>query len=106
MPKINCSVETCSYNQNHYCCASIVNVGGKGAVTTEATCCGSFLNKLGYSNLAQYTNERGEPDAILCRVDTCAYHRNEHCTLQEIEVGCLKEAEIYTETDCLSFERK
>jgi len=106
MPKINCSVETCSYNQNQYCCASIVNIGGKGSVITESTCCGTFLNKLGYSNLAQYTEARGELDAILCRVNTCAYHKDEHCTLPEIEVGSLKEAEIYTETDCLSFDRK
>lgn len=107
MPKINCGVESCSYNHNHYCCASVVNVGGKGAVSTNATCCGTFLNKLGYSNIAQYTNVRGELDAILCRVDTCAYHKDEHCTLNEIEVDSLnKEAEIYTETDCLSFEKK
>lgn len=106
MPKINCSVDTCSYNQDHYCCASVVNIGGKGSTTTEATCCGSFLNRLGYSNLAQYTDRRGDLDAILCKVDTCAYHRDEHCTLNEIEVGSLTEAQIYTETDCLSYERK
>lgn len=106
MPTINCSVETCSYNKEHICCASVVNVGGKGSRTTEGTCCGTFLNRLGYSNLAEYTEERGSTDAILCRVETCAYHKNEHCTLDEIEVGSLKEAEVYTETDCLSFEKK
>lgn len=106
MARINCSVDTCSYNQEKNCCASIVNIGGKGSIITESTCCGTFLNKLGYSNLAQYTDARGEIDAILCRVETCAYHKEEHCTLNEIEVGSLKEVEVYTETDCLSFERK
>lgn len=106
MPKINCSVGTCSYNQNQCCCASVVNIGGKGAMTTECTCCGTFLNKLGYSNLAQYTDGRGDLDAIMCKVETCAYNKGDHCMLQEIEVGSLKEAQIYTETDCLSFERR
>lgn len=107
MPRINCDVKTCSYNQDRICCASIVNIGGKNSATTEGTCCGTFLNRLGYSNLAQYTENRGNDlDAILCRVETCAYHKDEHCTLKEIEVGSLGDAEIYTQTDCLSFERK
>lgn len=108
MHKIKCSVESCSYNQDNCCCANIVNVGGKGSTDNCDTCCGTFLNSLGYSNLAQYTENRGGVDAILCRVSTCAYHSDEHCTLQEIEVGNEKgmDAEIYTQTDCLSFRKK
>lgn len=106
MPKIRCSVDTCSYNQNQCCCASVVNIGGKSAQANECTCCGSFLNKLGYSNLAQYTDIRGDLDAILCKVDTCIYHQGEHCTLDEIQIGSNKEAQIYTETDCLSFKKQ
>lgn len=106
MPRISCSVENCSYNQAQCCCANIVNIGGKGAQDNCDTCCGSFLNNLGYSNLAQYTNNRGGLDAILCRVDTCAYHADEHCTLNEIEVGSSEEVDIYTETDCRSFKKK
>lgn len=106
MPRINCSVENCSYNQQECCCASIVNIGGKGAKQSCDTCCGTFLNRLGYSNLAQYTENRGGIDAILCRVDTCVYHESEHCTLNEIQVGSKEEVDIYTETDCLSFQKK
>ncbi|WP_054740041.1 DUF1540 domain-containing protein [Cellulosilyticum ruminicola] len=106
MPRINCSVENCSYNQQKDCCANIVNIGGKGAQDKCDTCCGTFLNRLGYSNLAQYTENRGDIDAILCRVDTCEYHANEHCTLNQIQVGGAEEVDIYTETDCLSFKKK
>nr|WP_302597099.1 DUF1540 domain-containing protein [uncultured Cellulosilyticum sp.] len=107
MPKISCSVGTCSYNQDQQrCCASIVNIGGKGSQDSGCTCCGTFLNRLGYSDLAQYTNNRGDIDAILCRVDTCVYNTSEHCTLNEIQVGSKTEADIYTETDCLSFKKK
>ncbi len=106
MPRIDCSVGNCSYNKEQVCHASIVNIGGKGSKTTEGTCCGTFLNKLGYSDLAQYTEARGDTDAILCKVDTCVYNKKEHCSLNEIEVGSLKEVEVYTETDCLSYEKK
>ncbi|MBE6022165.1 MAG: DUF1540 domain-containing protein [Cellulosilyticum sp.] len=107
MPKINCSVENCSYNQGKYCCASIINVEGKGANITETTCCATFLDRMGYSNLqvdaACHSNEL---DAILCKVDTCVYNKDRHCSLQEIEVGALTKPEVYTQTDCLSFDRK
>ncbi|ADZ82359.1 DUF1540 domain-containing protein [Cellulosilyticum lentocellum] len=107
MPKIHCGVDTCSYNQDKVCRASIINVGGKGSTDNESTCCGSFLNRLGYSNLAQYTENRGDTDAILCKVDTCIHNSSEHCSLNELQIGPSKEeAEIYTETDCLSFERR
>lgn len=106
MPKVSCSVQNCSYNQNQCCCASIVNIGGKGSLENRATCCGTFLNQLGYSNMAQYTKARGELDAVLCRVDTCTYYKDEHCTLNEIKVGGVEDVEIYTQTDCLSFQKK
>lgn len=107
MPKINCSVENCAYNHSRYCCASVINVGGKGADITEATCCDTFLDGMGYSNV-QVSNMQSsvDIDAILCKVDTCVYHKDEHCTLQEIEIGCLTTAEDKTQTDCLSFDRK
>ena len=107
MPKIHCGVDTCSYNQNKVCCASIINVGGKGSVNNQATCCGSFLNRLGYSNLAQYTENRGDTDAILCKVDTCVHYCENHCSLNEIEMNASNgQAEIYTETDCMSFQQR
>ena len=106
MPRINCSVENCSYNHDKYCCASVVSISGNNASITETTCCATFLDTMGYSNLKG--NEPGsvEVDAILCKVDTCVYHKNEHCTLNEIEVGSLTKPEVYTQTDCLSFDRR
>ena len=106
MPKINCSVESCSYNQEHECHAHVIQVGGKGAQDYKQTCCGTYLNCASYSNLAQYTSNRGEVEEILCRVDTCAYYGNDHCTLQGINVGCSECVDVYTETECQSFERK
>lgn len=107
MPRINCSVENCSYNHNKYCCASIVNIGGSGANITEATCCSSFLDRMGYSNLQDNCETSCvEIDAIMCKVDTCVYHKDDHCSLHEIEVGSLAKPDVYTQTDCLSFDRR
>lgn len=106
MPNINCGVGNCAYNKNHYCHASVVKVGGEEAKITEATYCETFLNKMGYTDKMQYEQESDKIDAILCHVNTCAYNRYEHCTLHDIEIGNLREAENYMETDCLSFERR
>ena len=105
MTKVKCSVQSCSYNQNGDCFVSEVNIGGKGATNEMLTCCGSFLNKNVYSNLAQYTSMRGEAEEVLCRVDTCRYYETGKCSLLEIQVGERNEAKYYTETDCLSFEK-
>lgn len=106
MPKISCSVESCSYNGEHQCNAHVIQVGGKGAQSCQNTCCGTYMNRAGYSNLAQYTSNRGEVEEILCRVDTCAYYGDNHCTLSGINMGSSEKVDIYTETQCESFEKK
>ena len=106
MPRINCSVRYCYYNKDQICGAHVLNVGGKSAKITEATCCETYQQQLEYNSLGENEVSWGETDVILCEVDTCAYHEKRHCTLKEIEVGSLKEVETYSETDCLSFERK
>ncbi len=106
MAKVNCSVESCSYNSNNKCVASSINVGGKGVGCVSETCCGSYLNKLGYSNLAQ-TLEKGDgPAEILCRVNTCVYNKCDKCSLNEINIGAQGKVEVYTQTDCLSFQEQ
>lgn len=105
MHNIQCSVVNCSYNRNSECNAHTIQVGGKGAEECKETCCGTFLNSASYSNLAQYTDGRETVEAIMCRVDTCRHYENEHCRLDSIKVGCLERADVYTETECESFER-
>ena len=107
MPRILCDIDNCAYNEGKICRASIVNVAGQNAVTTGATCCATFLSRLGYSNVnLDYGTSRGDTDAIICDVSTCAYNASQHCCLNEIEVSSLTDVDNYTETDCLSFERR
>ena len=45
--------------------------------------------------------------SIRCSVDSCTYHRDHHCTLNEIQVGCTAGSAQPTnckETQCASFQ--
>lgn len=106
MTKVSCSVSSCSYYKDGGCYVSTVNIGGKGASSDHLTCCGSFLDRQHYSNLAEYTCNRGETETVLCNVNTCKYNENEVCSLNEIHVGGEKEARIYTETECKSYDKR
>lgn len=106
MHRVSCSVHSCSYNQEGICGANVLKVGGDRAMITERTYCETFIDKDGYHNALGQRVTPGETESILCDVSTCAYHAKYHCTLKEIEVGSLKDVENYSETDCLSFERR
>ncbi len=104
MSRINCSAEGCSHNKNNVCYANRVNIGGKGAENDVTTCCGSFLNKLLYSDLTSNTNSHGSCDTLVCFVNTCKHNCNTLCELKNIEVEG-SSAEVYQETLCKSFEQ-
>lgn len=107
MPKIDCSVSTCMYNQAHYCTANAVEMDGVNSTITENTCCNTFTSKNGCCNASLSSSHEGTHlQEIKCHVNTCAYNASGRCGLNEIEVGSLKEAQINTETDCLSFETR
>jgi hypothetical protein len=43
--------------------------------------------------------------SIRCAVDSCAHHKDAHCTLNEIQVGCGKrDACECKQTECDSFQ--
>lgn len=106
MTRVKCSVENCSYNESGGCYASAIDVGGAGAMSNQHTCCATFLNRAAYSNLTELPAPLHETDAVACQVETCRYHDNQWCTLNEIEVGSQAQASLYTQTDCNSFEVK
>ncbi len=107
MPKISCSVASCSYNQGGICDASVLKIVGDRANITEETSCSTYINKEKVSNSVGDEVKRGETETILCEVETCVYHAQGHCSLEDgIEVSNLGEAETYEDTDCLSFERR
>ena len=107
MPKISCSVGSCSYNQGGICDASVLKIVGDKANITEQTSCSTYNNNQEVGNSLNNEVKRGETETILCEVETCVYHNQDHCRLTDgIEVGQLGEVETYRDTDCLSFDRK
>lgn len=106
MTKVNCSVDNCSYNKEQCCYAERVAVGGQGATDERVTCCGTFLNKAHYSNLAEHTEYKSVCDAVSCMVGTCRYNENHACKLESIQVIGEDPATLYVDTDCSSFEAR
>ncbi len=105
MAKINCEVSSCSHNKSSVCYANCVDIVGSSAQQGRATCCGSFLNNLLYSELTNNTVSSGSCDALKCTVENCTYHNNNLCTLENIQVSGAS-AEYYTHTSCGSFKLK
>lgn len=107
MPKISCSVGSCSYNQGGICDASTLKIVGEQANITEQTSCSTYVSHEKISNSMDDEVKRGETETVFCEVETCVYHNKNYCSLKDgIEVGNLGEVETYRDTDCLSFERR
>ena len=82
MAKINCDVCNCSYNNSGVCFSNRVDIGGMASSTENDTC-----------------------DCLVCKVSSCEHNENCLCTLSSIQVNG-SEANLYTETNCGSFDKK
>jgi hypothetical protein len=105
MPKINCEVTKCSHNNSGVCYANCIDIVGNSAAKKSQTCCGSYLDKLHYSELTNNVLGSGSCDSLRCSVETCTYNDNKLCSLDAIQVSG-NDAEYYTQTDCSSFKHK
>lgn len=103
--KINCNVENCSHNKSNTCYANLVNINGAGAKKDCDTCCSAFLDKKTYSTLTNNTNSSCECDALNCNVNNCTHNCNSTCMLDSISVNG-SAVNLYSETNCSSFEKK
>lgn len=104
MAKINCEVTNCSHNKERVCYANCVDIVGISARKEGETACGSFLNKLHYSELTNNTLSSGSCDCLKCTVETCTYNSNRLCTLDDIQVAGQGNVEYHTQTECDSFK--
>ena len=102
MSKVNCNVIACSHNKSGVCYANCVDIVGSSAIEDNDTCCGSFLNKLHYSELTNNTLSSGSCDCLKCTVETCTFNNNNLCKLEAIQVNG-EGVSYYTQTACESF---
>lgn len=104
MDKIACGVNNCSHNKSGVCYANCVDIVGSSARKDYDTACGSFLNKLHYSELTNNTLSSGSCDCLKCTVETCTYNSNHLCNLGSIRVGGEYNVQYHTQTSCHSFK--
>ncbi|WP_425059929.1 hypothetical protein SCACP_05570 [Sporomusa carbonis] len=102
MAKIDCQVTNCSHNKSGVCYANCVDIVGSSAKKDYDTACGSYLNRLHYSELTNNVLSSGSCDCLKCTVETCTFNSNNLCTLDNIQVSG-KNAEYHTQTECSSF---
>lgn len=105
MPKINCTVDSCSHYNGGICFANRVDIGGGASENATGTCCDSFLNKKNYSRLTNNANSSYSCDTLVCNASQCKYNDNSLCNLSSITVSG-NSVQIYSETNCSSFSPK
>ncbi len=105
MAKIDCGVTNCSHNKTGICYANCIDIVGNSAKKDADTACGSFLNKLHYSELTNNVLSSGSCDCLKCTVETCSFNSNKLCTLDNIQVSG-DNVEYHSQTACASFQLK
>ncbi|MBQ8591420.1 MAG: DUF1540 domain-containing protein [Lachnospiraceae bacterium] len=104
MAELNCKVETCLYNKNHYCSKGDIMVGGKHANSSDETCCESFAQKKGDS----YTSAIEHPCktiSIDCEAVGCTYNANYKCVARHVDIHGSGACEC-KQTACATFQEK
>ena len=86
MPRLDCSVVNCKYNQNHGCIRDNISVGGAGASSSGETCCDSFEEKRGDSMTNSF-KEASEKVNIRCEAKKCVHNNDCSCRADHIDVG-------------------
>lgn len=105
MPKLNCSVSNCYYNESKKCCRDDIQVQGEDATVTDATYCGSFKEKLDSTTAKACHCEKGPEDTLMvkCEAKNCIYNDNAKCHAAEITIAG-NGAKHESQTECGSFD--
>ncbi len=104
MPRLDCSVVNCKYNEEHGCVRNNISVGGAGAKSSGETCCDSFEERRGDT----FTNSFREPSLnvdIRCEAKNCVHNDACSCHADKIDVEG-RNACRCEQTDCGTFYEK
>lgn len=105
MPKLNCSVSNCYYNESKKCCRDDIKISGSDATVTDGTFCGSFKEKLDkVTSKSCHCNEGPATKLdVKCEAKNCVYNDNAKCHAAEITISG-NGAKHESQTACGSFE--
>ena len=105
MTLLDCSVVSCSYNENKMCKRENITVGGREANKPSETVCESFCPK-GTNTMTNMDSKGPKRETnIACTAVTCRYNANKKCTAGQIQIAGIH-AMTNGETECGSFEVK
>lgn len=89
MTNLQCSVKSCTSNENHCCCLDSIKVDGLNATNSSETCCKSYHERGSFvSNFIPV----GAPEPateVSCDVANCNYNRAKMCTKSDIEIDSM-----------------
>lgn len=100
MAKLKCDACTCIHNNDFYCCAESIRVGGSKATEKSATRCDTFDEK---SGALSSSVETPNPHMIIsCKATNCVFNGNKICDASEVSI-CGDHADDSRETQCSTF---
>lgn len=105
MTKLDCSVVSCSYNENRLCKRENITVGGHEAIKPSETVCESFYPR-GTNTMTNLDSKGPKKETnIACNAVTCVYNEDKKCTADHIQIAGVK-AVSTGETECGTFQAR
>ncbi len=101
MTKLECSVCTCKYNEDHCCCKHEIMVGKTGSTTSKETECASFV--CAKESPSNSTKEPNVELSIICEAEKCVYNDNKRCRAKQVDING-SSAHMPYETACSTFK--
>lgn len=85
---LNCSAESCTYNDGGACFSGSIKVDGEKANTTSCTCCSTYVDRqsCGFTNSSNDCDCVGT-DNIHCKAHNCKYNDNESCKASNVKIN-------------------
>lgn len=103
MTNLECSVATCSYNENRMCKRENIKVGGQEAIKPSETVCESFYPR-GTNTMTSLDDKGAQKETnVACGAVTCVYNQDKKCTADHIQIAGVK-AVASGETECGTFQ--
>ncbi len=106
MPKVNCTVDDCTYNIGHWCKRSSIGVFKDSYYENNDTVCGNFkpssksnlLNEIATEFMA-YPSTR-----VKCTAESCKHNKDMKCGAKKLDIESLSSRTLVgSETFCSSF---
>lgn len=105
MTLLDCSVVSCSYNENKLCKRENITVGGREANKPSETACESFYPR-GTNTMTNLDAKGAKKETnIACNAVTCRYNADKKCTADHIQIAGVQ-AMTNGETECGTFQMR